>query len=73
MKGIFYMAKNKVEITGINTSELETLSQGEMAKLFKQYKRTLNNLILFYLMDIIYIIRNKNNYKDTNHNKEIFA
>lgn len=32
------MAKNKVEITGINTSELETLSQGEMAKLFKQYK-----------------------------------
>ena len=30
------MAKNKVEITGINTSELETLSQGEMAKLFKQ-------------------------------------
>lgn len=32
------MAKNKVEITGINTSELETLSQGEMVKLFKQYK-----------------------------------
>ena len=32
------MAKNKVEITGINTSELETLSQGEMTKLFEQYK-----------------------------------
>lgn len=29
------MAKNKVEITDINTSELETLSQGGMTKLFK--------------------------------------
>ena len=32
------MAKNKVEITGINTSKLETLSQDEMTELFKQYK-----------------------------------
>lgn len=32
------MAKNKVEITGINTSKLETLSQKEMTELFKEYK-----------------------------------
>ena len=32
------MSKNKVEITGINTSKLKTLSQSEMTELFKQYK-----------------------------------
>lgn len=32
------MAKHKVEITGINTSEIEVLSSEEMEKLFKKYK-----------------------------------
>ena len=32
------MAKNKVEITGINTSKLKVLKHEEMIKLFKEYK-----------------------------------
>lgn len=32
------MARNKVDITGINTSDLKTLSQSEMEELFKRYK-----------------------------------
>ena len=32
------MAKNKVEITGINTSKLKVLNHEEMVKLFKDYK-----------------------------------
>ena len=32
------MAKYKVEITGVNTNELDTLSNEEMIKLFKQYQ-----------------------------------
>ena len=38
MKGVFYMAKNKVDITGINTSDIKVLSQDEMVVLFKRYK-----------------------------------
>ena len=32
------MGKYKVEITGINTSELKVLTQEEMTELFKKYK-----------------------------------
>ena len=32
------MAKYKVEITGINTKDLQTLTQEEMIELFKRYK-----------------------------------
>ena len=32
------MAKYKVEITGINTKDLQTLTQEEMNELFKRYK-----------------------------------
>ena len=32
------MAKNKVEITGIKTSSLETLKSSEMTKLFEDMK-----------------------------------
>ena len=32
------MGKYKVEITGINTSELKVLTQEEMTELFKRYK-----------------------------------
>ena len=32
------MAKNKVEITGIKTSSLETLKSSEMTKLFEELK-----------------------------------
>ena len=32
------MARNKVDITGINISDLKTLSQSEMEELFKRYK-----------------------------------
>ena len=38
MKGVFIMAKYKVEITGINTKDLQTLTQEEMIELFKRYK-----------------------------------
>ena len=33
------MAKNKVEISGINTSKLKTLSREELKNLFIQYKQ----------------------------------
>ena len=32
------MARNKVDITGINTSQLKVLSNEEMRQLFKKYK-----------------------------------
>ena len=32
------MARNKVDITGINTSDLKTLLQSDMDELFKRYK-----------------------------------
>ena len=32
------MAKYKVDITGINTSEIEVLSNEEMTKLFVEYQ-----------------------------------
>ena len=38
MKGVFRLAKHKVEITGINTSEIEVLTQEEMEELFKKLK-----------------------------------
>ena len=37
MKG-FFMAKNKVEISGVNTNELEVLKSDEMIELFKKYQ-----------------------------------
>ena len=37
MKGKKYMAKYKVDITGINTSELEVLSSEETSRLFAEY------------------------------------
>ena len=33
------MAKHKVEITGVNTSEIEVLSQEEMEELFKKAQK----------------------------------
>ena len=32
------MSRYKVDITGINTNELEVLSNEEMLRLFKEYK-----------------------------------
>ena len=32
------MAKNKVEITGINTSKIKVLKHNEMIELFKKYQ-----------------------------------
>ena len=40
------MAKNKVEITGINTSELERISDDEMTKLFQTLKEDKNNKLV---------------------------
>ena len=36
------MARNKVDITGINTSDLKTLSQSDMEELFKRYIKIIN-------------------------------
>ena len=38
------MAKYKVEICGINTSNLRTLKNDEMIKLFKEYKQGDNSI-----------------------------
>lgn len=38
MKGDFYLARHKVEITGVNTNEIEVLSQNETNELFKKVK-----------------------------------
>ena len=37
-KGLIYIAKYKVEITGINTSELKVLTDKEKNDLFRKYK-----------------------------------
>ena len=62
------MAKNKVEITGINTSKLETLSQKEMTELFKQYKDgnklAYEKLVKYNLKLVLSILRKYQNKCD---------
>ena len=61
------MAKNKVEITGINTSLLETLSSKEMTSLFKELNEDKNNsiirdkLVLGNLKLVLSILKKYNN------------
>ena len=38
LKGVFIMAKHKVDITGIKTSELKVLSNDEQIELFQKFK-----------------------------------
>lgn len=62
------MAKNKVEITGINTSKLETLSQKEMTELFKEYKDgnklAYEKLVKYNLKLVLSILRKYQNKCD---------
>ena len=37
-KGAFYLAKHKVEISGINTNDIEVLNSSDMDELFKRLK-----------------------------------
>jgi ribosomal protein S6E (S10) len=40
MKGeSFFMSRHKVELTGVNTANIEVLSSEEMTKLLKEYKK----------------------------------
>ena len=39
LKGVFFLAKFKVEITGINTNNLKVLSNEEMIELFQKYQK----------------------------------
>ena len=39
MKGVFFVSKNIVEITGIDTNKLEVLSHEEMVELFMRYQQ----------------------------------
>lgn len=59
------MAKNKVEITGINTSKLKTLNQQEMNNLFLDYKKgnknAKNTLIECNLKLVLSILRKYQN------------
>lgn len=62
------MAKNKVEITGINTSKLETLSQKEMTELFKEYKDgskiAYEKLVKYNLKLVLSILKKYQNRSD---------
>lgn len=62
------MAKKKVEITGINTSKLETLKQQEMTDLFKEFKNgskvAKEKLIKCNLKLVLSILKKYNNKCD---------
>ena len=68
MKG-FFMAKHKVEITGVNTSSLNVLSNEEMIELFKDYQNNHNQkakekLVNGNLKLVLSVIRNYTNRTD---------
>ncbi len=62
------MSKNKVEIVGINTSKLETLSQNDMINLFKQYnngnKVAYEKLVKYNLKLVLSILKKYQNKCD---------
>ena len=72
----FFMAKNKVEITGINTSTLKTISGEEMNKQFielqKGNKRAKNTLIEGNLKLVLSILKKYQNRCDSNRNNRSY-
>ena len=62
------MAKNKVEITGINTSKIKVLSKSEMTELFKKYQsgdlRAKDELVNGNLKLVLSILRKYQNKTD---------
>ena len=61
------MARNKVEITGINTSSLKTINNEEMTKLFEAYSKNKNDeiirnkLVMYNLKLVLSILKKYNN------------
>ena len=61
------MARNKVEITGINTSSLKTINSEEMTKLFEAYSKNKNDeiirnkLVMYNLKLVLSILKKYNN------------
>ncbi|MBQ6546664.1 MAG: SigB/SigF/SigG family RNA polymerase sigma factor [Bacilli bacterium] len=60
------MAKHKVEITGINTSEIEVLSQEEMEELFKKKDKESRERLINGNLKLVLSILKRFNKKDEN-------
>ena len=60
------MAKHKVEITGINTSEIEVLSQEEMEELFKKKDKESREKLINGNLKLVLSILKRFNKKDEN-------
>lgn len=65
MKGVFKLSKYKVDITGINTSELKSLKNDEMYILFREYqngnKEAKDKLVEGNLLLVLSILKRFNN------------
>lgn len=69
MKGVFLMAKHKVEITGINTSSIKVLSSEEMQQLFialKEGDQNARNELVSGNLKLVLSILKKFNKKNEN-------
>lgn len=69
MKGVFLMAKHKVEITGINTSSIKVLSSEEMQQLFialKEGDQNARNELVNGNLKLVLSILKKFNKKNEN-------
>lgn len=68
MKGVIIIAKNKVEITGINTSEIKVLTDKEKKQLFIKYKNgdknARNELVQGNLKLVLSILKKYQNRTD---------
>lgn len=68
MKGVIIIAKNKVEITGINTSEIKVLTDKEKKQLFIKYKNgdknARNELVQGNLKLVLSILKRYQNRTD---------
>ena len=68
LKGDFQMARHRVEITGVNTANIDVLSNEEMLELFKELKKgnkeAKNKLIHSNLKLILSVLKKYNNRKE---------
>ena len=69
------MSRYKVDITGINTNELEVLSNEEMLRLFKEYKNgntSLKDKLVTYNLKLVLSILKRFNNKDRYNMDDLF-
>ena len=68
MKGVFFMARYKVEIANVNTANIKVLTNDEMVLLFKKYqsgdKQAKEDLINGNLKLVLSILKKYNNRTD---------